>query len=57
VKQQVKIGQTNDNEVIITEGVKEGESVYLSMPKNAETEQLVLLPSPAKNNPPITSRE
>jgi multidrug efflux pump subunit AcrA (membrane-fusion protein) len=55
-KQQVKIGQTNDNEAVVMEGVKEGEDVYLSVPKNAESKQLVLLPaSPA--TPAITSRE
>ena len=56
VKQQVKIGQTNDNEAVIIEGVKEGDDLYLSVPKNAESKQLVLLPaSPAA--PAITSRE
>ncbi len=58
IKQQVKIGQTNDNEVIITEGVKEGENVYLSMPKNGESKQLVLLtPSATAIKPTITSTE
>jgi HlyD family secretion protein len=56
IKQQVKIGQTNDNEAIILEGVKEGEDLYLSIPRNAESKQLVLLPAPAAT-PAITSRE
>jgi multidrug efflux pump subunit AcrA (membrane-fusion protein) len=56
VKQQVKIGQTNDNEAVILEGVKEGEDLYLSVPKNAESKQLVLLP--ASSTPAaITARE
>jgi hypothetical protein len=56
VKQQVKIGQTNDNEAIIMEGVKEGENLFLSMPKNAENKELVLLPA-ANASPAITSTE
>jgi hypothetical protein len=55
-KQQVKIGQTNDNEAVVMEGVKEGEDVYLSVPKNAESKQLVLLPA-SPTTPAITSRE
>jgi multidrug efflux pump subunit AcrA (membrane-fusion protein) len=56
IKQQVKIGQTNDNEAIILEGVKEGEDLYLSVPKNAESKQLVLLPA-SPSTPAITARE
>jgi multidrug efflux pump subunit AcrA (membrane-fusion protein) len=56
VKQQVKIGQTNDNEAVIIEGVKEGDDLYLSVPKNAESKQLVLLPA-SPGAPAITSRE
>jgi multidrug resistance efflux pump len=55
-KQQVKIGQTNDNEAVVTEGVKEGEDVYLSVPKNAASKQLVLLPA-SPVTPAITSSE
>jgi HlyD family secretion protein len=56
VKQQVKIGQTNDNEAVIIEGVKEGDDLYLSVPKNAESKKLVLLPA-SLGAPAITSRE
>ncbi len=43
VRQQVVIGQSNDNEVVILQGLAEGESVYLSVPKNAGKSQLVSL--------------
>lgn len=45
VKQQVKIGQTNDNEAVITEGLQAGDEVYLSIPKEAEAKPLVRLES------------
>jgi len=43
IKQQVKIGQTNDNESIINEGLVENEEVYLSVPKDADKKEIVLL--------------
>jgi multidrug efflux pump subunit AcrA (membrane-fusion protein) len=48
VKQQVKVGQTNDNEAVILEGLNESEKVFLSVPANAEGKQLVLLPGAGK---------
>jgi hypothetical protein len=48
VKQQVKVGQTNDNEAVILEGLNESEKVFLSVPANAEGKQLVLLPGASK---------
>lgn len=35
VKQEVIIGQSNENEVIIEKGVSEGDEVYLSIPEDA----------------------
>jgi HlyD family secretion protein len=55
VKQEIKIGQTNDNEAVVLEGLQENEMVYLSVPQNAESKQLVMLPKPAASSP-ITSR-
>ena len=34
VRQQVKTGVTNENQIIITEGLAEGDEVYLSAPEN-----------------------
>jgi hypothetical protein len=46
VRQQVKLGQTNENEVVVLEGLRETEEVYLSMPKDGDRRELVLLPKP-----------
>ena len=37
VKQQVKTGATNENQIIITDGLKEGDEVYLSPPEKASS--------------------
>ncbi|MBC8112035.1 MAG: HlyD family secretion protein, partial [Verrucomicrobia bacterium] len=39
VKQQVKTGQTNENEAVITSGLAENEEVYLSIPEDAEKKE------------------
>jgi multidrug efflux pump subunit AcrA (membrane-fusion protein) len=41
VRQQVRTGVTNENQIIITEGLKEGEEIYLSPPENAMEWKLV----------------
>ena len=46
-KVEVALGKSNENEVVITEGLKEGESVYLSPPKSGDNEPVVLLASNA----------
>jgi multidrug efflux pump subunit AcrA (membrane-fusion protein) len=56
VKQQVKIGQTNDNEAVIMEGLVETDKVYLSVPKNAEDKKLIVL-QPSQKNPTLTSTQ
>ncbi|MBC7920556.1 MAG: efflux RND transporter periplasmic adaptor subunit [Ferruginibacter sp.] len=58
-KQQVRIGQTNDNEAVILEGMKENDQVLLSVPKGAADQKLVLLPKPAKTakSPALTVRK
>jgi multidrug efflux pump subunit AcrA (membrane-fusion protein) len=43
VKQEIKLGKTNDNEVVILEGLKENEEVMLSLPLNPENIDLVRL--------------
>ena len=44
VRQQVKLGQTNENEVVVLEGLREAQEVYLSVPKDGDRQELVLLP-------------
>jgi multidrug efflux pump subunit AcrA (membrane-fusion protein) len=61
-KQQVKVGQTNDNEAVILEGLKEQEQVFLSVPPNADGKQIVLLPAAPKlpkkdTDPTLSSRQ
>ncbi|MGB5926570.1 MAG: hypothetical protein WBH03_00270, partial [Cyclobacteriaceae bacterium] len=43
VKKQVEIGKANSNEVIIAEGIAEGEEVYLSVPDGGEEASMVML--------------
>lgn len=58
VRQQVKLGQTNENEVVVLDGLKQSQEVYLSVPKDADRKELVLLPKPkpgaAKSKPSAT---
>jgi multidrug efflux pump subunit AcrA (membrane-fusion protein) len=42
-KKQVAVGQSNENEIIITEGVSEGTVVLMSMPENADKLELISL--------------
>ncbi|HEX8530137.1 MAG TPA: hypothetical protein VF646_08935, partial [Cytophagales bacterium] len=51
VRQQVRLGQTNENEVVVLDGLKESEEVYLSVPKDAERKELVLLPKAKAGTP------
>lgn len=43
VKQEIKLGKTNDNEVVILAGLNENEEVMLSIPPNSESIELVRL--------------
>jgi hypothetical protein len=43
-KQEVQIGDNNMNEVIILQGIKEGDQLYLSMPGGHEDDAISLLP-------------
>jgi HlyD family secretion protein len=61
-KQQVRVGQTNDNEAVILEGLKEQEQVFLSVPPNADSKRIVLLPGGPKlpqkdTEPTLSSRQ
>jgi len=51
VRQQVKLGQTNENEVVVLEGLREAQEVYLSVPKDGDRQEFVLLPRPKKATP------
>jgi HlyD family secretion protein len=44
VKQQVKAGVSNENEIIITKGLTENDKVYLLPPENADKLKLIKLP-------------
>lgn len=44
VKQEVQIGDNNMNEVMVLLGAKEGDRLYLSMPKGYEDDPIRLLP-------------
>jgi multidrug efflux pump subunit AcrA (membrane-fusion protein) len=50
IRQEVKVGKTNDNEAVILEGLAENEALMLSKPADAEKIKLVKLPpsSPKK---------
>lgn len=43
LRQEVKIGKSNTNEVVIHAGLNEGEKIYLSRPKGNDEGKLVLL--------------
>jgi len=43
-KKEVRVGQTNANEVVVLSGLVEKEQVYLSIPPGLEGEEVVLLP-------------
>lgn len=49
VRRQVLVGASNDNEIIIKEGLKAGEKVLLSQPENHENYRLVTLPEELVN--------
>ncbi|MDQ3535127.1 MAG: efflux RND transporter periplasmic adaptor subunit [Bacteroidota bacterium] len=43
VRQEVEIGKSNSNEIVVYRGVDEGDKLYLSVPKNADKSKLNLL--------------
>ncbi len=43
VRQQVVVGESNENEIIIKEGLNENDEVMLALPENADKTKLVLL--------------
>lgn len=43
VKQQVELGASNSNEIIIKKGLEEGDKVYLSVPSGGEGKEVVLI--------------
>ncbi len=44
IKQEVIVGETNANDVIVLNGLLESERVYLSMPEGLEDKEIILLP-------------
>jgi HlyD family secretion protein len=40
IKQQVKLGRSNENEIVVIEGLSEGEMVFLTPPANSENWKL-----------------
>jgi hypothetical protein len=44
VKQEIKIGGTNNNEAVVDLGLEEGDKVYLSVPGGIDEEPIALLP-------------
>lgn len=42
-KQQVKLGKSNDEEVIVENGVTDGETVYMSVPESAKDQKITML--------------
>jgi len=43
VKKQIRTGLTNENQIIVKEGLKEGDEVYLSPPEDADKWKLIKL--------------
>ena len=43
IKQEIQVGKTNTDESIISKGLKEGDRVYLSVPKGQEDKKVELL--------------
>jgi len=44
IKQEVIVGETNANDVIVLNGLLESDRVYLSMPEGLEDKEIILLP-------------
>lgn len=49
VKKEVVTGETNEDQAVIKEGLKENDQVYLSTPVNTEDIEVIRLPKPAGN--------
>lgn len=47
IKQEIVVGETNANDAIVLNGLKENERVYLSMPNGLEDTEIALLPEMA----------
>jgi multidrug efflux pump subunit AcrA (membrane-fusion protein) len=47
IKQEIVVGETNANDAIVLNGLKENERVYLSMPTGLEDTEIALLPEMA----------
>ncbi len=45
IKQEVAVGESNANDVIIKDGLKENDQLYLSIPSGSENQEVKLLPA------------
>jgi hypothetical protein len=54
-RQQVKAGKANANEIVITEGLEEGDQVYLSIPQQGKDRPVVLLEREENKGPALTN--
>jgi HlyD family secretion protein len=48
-RKEIITGESNENEIIVTEGLKEGDEIYLVAPEDAEDEKLILLDTAITN--------
>lgn len=57
IRQQVRAGKSNTNEIVITRGLQEGDQVYLSIPQQGKDKPLVLLEGAETESPALTNAE
>jgi hypothetical protein len=57
IKQEIRLGKTNDNEAIVTEGLAETDQVLLTRPANADKLELVKLKNSNADKQPALSRK
>jgi multidrug efflux pump subunit AcrA (membrane-fusion protein) len=57
VKQEIRLGKTNDNEAIVTEGLAETDQVLLTRPANADKLELVKLKNSNADKQPALSKK
>jgi hypothetical protein len=57
VKQEIRLGKTNDNEAVVTEGLAETDQVLLTRPTNADKLELVKLKNSNADKQPALSKK
>ena len=43
VRQEVKVGKSNEDQIIVLDGIEENDRIYLSLPTEEQEKELVLL--------------